>query len=60
VLTSDKDLFAEGEEPKGNMIESPPRKEKLPKSLREDDLGQSKRSEQYSHLGEFEEEKKEM
>jgi len=42
------------------MIESPPRKEKLPKSLREDDLGQSKRSEQYSHLGELEEEEKEV
>jgi len=54
VLTSDKDLFDEGEEPSG-MIESPPRKEKLPKSLREDDeLAQSKRSEQFSHLQEEE------
>ena len=54
MLTSDKDLFDEGEEPSG-MIESPPRKEKLPKSLREDDeLAQSKRSEQFSHLQEEE------
>lgn len=62
MLTSDKDLFQEGEEPSG-MIESPPRKEKLPRSLREDedgDLAQSKRSEQFSHLQQEEEESKEQ
>jgi hypothetical protein len=51
VLTSEKALYEEGEEPAGNMIESPPRKEKLPRSLQEDDeMAQSKRSDQFAEL----------
>jgi hypothetical protein len=47
VLTADKDLYAEGEEPESNMIESPPRKEKLPRSLQEDADSADKRSSKF-------------
>lgn len=59
VLTSDKDLYAEGEEPESNMIDSPPRKEKLPRSLQEDNLDESadnRRSSRFADLSNQQEE----
>lgn len=50
VLVADKDLYAEGEEGDSNMISSPPRKEKLPRSLREDGDPNASRSSKFADV----------